>query len=62
MYNDRGGFNIQFGFYSVKNCHLKFNYEYLILRFGYLSHFTGTNNCGIEKTPTNYNIVPVNIL
>jgi hypothetical protein len=23
----------------------RFNYEYLILRFGYPSHFAGTNNC-----------------
>ena len=27
----------------------RFNYEYLILRFGYPSHFAGTNNCGIAK-------------
>ena len=35
----------------------RFNYEYLTLRFGYPSHFAGTNNCGIAKittTPTNY--------
>ena len=29
----------------------RFNYEYLILRFGYPAHFAGTNNCGIA----NYN-------
>ena len=29
----------------------RFNYEYLILRFGYPTHFAGTNNCGIA----NYN-------
>ena len=27
----------------------KFNYEYLILRFGYPSHFASTNNCGNRK-------------
>ena len=35
----------------------RFNYEYLIFRFGYPSYFAGTNNCGIPKkltTPTNY--------
>ena len=34
----------------------RFNYEHLILRFGYPAHFAGTNNCGIAKqltTPTN---------
>ena len=36
----------------------RFNYEYLILWFGYHSHYAGTNNCGIEKstTPTNYSV------
>ena len=27
----------------------RFNYEYLILRFGYPTYFAGTNNCGIAK-------------
>jgi len=27
----------------------RFNYEYLISRFGYPSHFAGMNNCGIAK-------------
>ena len=38
----------------------RFNCEYLILRFGYPSHFADTNNCGIEKnstTPTNYTLL-----
>ena len=42
------------GGYYLKD---RFNYEYLILRFGYPSHFAGTNNWGIVKkstTPTNY--------
>ena len=32
----------------------RFNCEYLILRFGYPSHFAGTNNCGIclKVSPT----------
>ena len=28
----------------------RFNCEYLILRFGYPTHFAGTYNCGIAKT------------
>ena len=33
----------------------RFNYEYLILRSGYPSHFAGTNNCGIaEKKQNNH--------
>ena len=41
-----------------------FNYEYIILQFGYPSHFAETNNCGVGKKstiPTNY-IYPVDIL
>ena len=28
----------------------RFNYKYSILRFGYPTHFAGTNNYGIAKT------------
>ena len=33
----------------VKYLKDRFNYKYLILRFGYPSHFAGTNNYGFEK-------------
>ena len=39
----------------------RFNCEYLILRFGYPSHFAGTNNCGIEQNQPHPLIIVYNI-
>ena len=43
------GCSVHFSLSIYKYLKDRFNYEYLILWFGYPSQFAGTNNCGIEK-------------
>ena len=43
-------FHVNANEFGLKYLKDRFNYEYLILRFGYPAHFAGTNNCGIAKT------------
>jgi hypothetical protein len=43
---------------SFKYLKDRFNYEYLIWRFGYPSHFAGTNNCELIAGPC---LIPNNV-